>query len=546
MPKNENIDAFWDIEELLPRTPKKAPARRMEPDTTAAEITLAEAEQTADGGIPIPSKKERPERSEAPKKTVLREYTMKDSFVQSVKVMPWPTVFSFYDKFRKDALRHFEREHEACEYVYFFSYMPQYDQMTVAQMAYYLYWRGEIRRGIYLKTDINYLFLYAYEIINLPEKIPPKKGAVLLSRLWSAYRDDFHYLDKYLGEWLCDYCLVHGVSPDWDVVDVFAGEVAGRVSLPEFYLRDKKLPWGLIASVATYDYQKSKYYEPYRAAFDLHIPRAVERAVNRVMMANPEMYGIVPMKTVRDSFSGAVACHSLKFKLEIERYSVRRGAAVGGYDLKHIFSSLIKLCENQLRAVFGIKSRFSPTGVDTALKEELLAYFDEQYPNRNLKKQKKESDEEEAYMALYEPKQNGPADISEALAIEKEAWETAALLSTDDEELVTETLIPPMDEPRKEAVTQDSPFSFGISEDFPSGDFDFIGNLLSETQREALKAALSGSFEAYSRQIGVMAETLRGEINEIAMEEIGDMLIESDFSVLEDYAEDVEAALGAQ
>lgn len=538
MPKNENIDAFWDIEDMLPKREKKAPPRRAPADTAAVEIGLDTAASDTDG-FAIPP---RAERSEPKPPAAIREYKKETGLIRSVRILPWPTVFGFYEKFRRDALHNFSRTHSPCEYVYFFSYMPQYEQMTVSQMAYYLYWRDEIRKGIYLKTDINYLFLYAYEIINLPEKIPPKEGAVLLSRLWGAYRLDFHYLDKYLGEWLCDYCLVHNVSPDWSVLEIFIDEIAGRVSLPEFYLKDGVLPFGMIAAISAYDYKKSKYYEQHRAAYDAHIPAAMVRAVNRIVMKNAEDFGIAPIKSSRDSFSGAIACNSLKFKIEVVRLALRRSASGNACELKTLFANMIKLCENQVRAAVGVKSRFSPTGLTEALKNEIFAYFDGQYPDRNVKKPKHESEEEAAYMALYEPKQNGPADISRALAIEEEAWETAALLATDDdEETATETLTPPI--PEKEEPAQESPFSFGFSEEYPSGDFDFIREALSEEQKKALTAALNGTFASYCRSIGKMEENIRGEINEIAMEYIGDTLIESDFTVIEDYTEDVKHEL---
>ena len=539
MPKNENIDAFWDIEDMLPKRAVKASAPRVPADTSAAEIVLDTPNAKTDD-ILIPPKTERNEgKSEAA--AAVREYRKEGGLIQSVKISPWPTVFGFYEKFKKDALRNFERTHEPCEYVYFFSYMPQYEQMTVSQMAYYLYWRGEVRKNIYLKTDINYLFLYAYEIINLPEKVPPKEGAVLLSRLWGAYREDFRYLDKYLGEWLCDYCLVHNAEPDWTVLEIFADEIAAKVSLPEFYLKNGVLPFGMIAAISAYDYKKSKYYEPNRALYDEHIPAAMEYAANRVIMQNKEYYGIVPMRANRDSFSGAIACNSMKFKIEIMRCALRKSAARSSHDLKTIFANMIKLCENQVRAAVGIKSRFSPTGVDDRLKAEILSYFDGKLPNRNIKKTKQEL-EEEAYMALYEPKQNGPADISRALAIEKEAWDTAALLTTEDEDdIATETLTPPSD--ISESTPKENALSFDFSEDFPSGDFDFIRESLSDEQRKALAEALKGSFSVYCRSIGKMAENMRGEINEIAMAFIGDMLIEEDFSVIEDYTEDVQKIL---
>ena len=531
MPKNENIDAFWDIEDLIPERPKRAMARREFADTAATEIEL---------GAPVKNDGERIPPKAAPEKKpsqLIREYRG-SGLVTSVKILSWPTTFEFYTKFCRDASRYFSLTHEPCEYVYFFSYMPQYEQMTFSQMSYYLYWRSEIRKGNYLKTDINYLFLYIYEIINLTDKIPPSHGAKILSRLWATYRNDFRYLDKYLGEWLCDYCLIHDVSPDWEALKAFSGEIAGKVSLPEFYLKDGEVSFQLIEAVSSYDYKKSKYYEMHAKEYDLHIPRALTRAVNRVIMKNPDDFGICEMTTTRDSYAGAIVSHCSKFKMEIVRYALRKTSAKGDFDLKHIFANLIKLAENQLRGAFGIKSRFSPIIPDSRLKEEILAYFDECLPAKANKKMKKEA-EEEAYMALYEPRQTGMADISRALDIEKQAWETADLLSVDEEEnepspvyaelsigetKPTETLLP--------SVCDD--------------EYGFIAEALSDEQRSALRAALNGGFSAYCRDHGIMAENMRGEINEIAMESIGDMILDGDFSVLEDYFAEIKAALDAE
>ena len=153
--------------------------------------------------------------------------------------------------------------------------------------------------------------------------------------------------------------------------------------------------------------------------------------------------------------------------------------------------------------------------------------------------------EEEAYMALYEPKQSGPADISRALAIEEEAWETAALLSTEDEELIEEAPVLPLAMPTEQSQQEEAGESLGIlfSENSDGDDFDFIETALSDTEREALKAALDGRFSAYCRGIGEIAESVRARINEAAMEAIGDMIIESDFSVLADYIDEIQDKL---
>ena len=552
MPKNENIDAFWDIEDLIPGRPKKTVLRREFADTEATEISLSSP--VGKGGEKIPPRA----TAEGKKENggILREYRG-EGLISFVKILSWPTVFEFYTKFRKDAVRYFSLTHEKCEYVYFFSYMPQYEQMTVSQMSYYLYWRDEARKENYLKTDINYLFLYIYEIINLPDKIAPTEGAKILSRLWRVYRKDFLYLDKYLGEWLCDYCLIHHVSPDWEELDAFCGEIVGKVSLPEFYLRNGEIAWSLIEAISSYDYRKSKYYEAHENEFDLHIPKALEQAVNRVIMKNPEDFGIVALTTSRDSYAGAIVFRGSKFKMEITRYALRKTSGNGEQDLKHIFANLIKFAENQLRGVFGIKSRFSPMISDARLKQEILDYFNECFPS--VGKPKKKKTEEDSYMAFYEPKQTGPADISRALDIEKQAWETADLLSVD-EEAEEPSFMPPI----SFDIPSELPVSVPIPEAFESdrlneqvslvgpaltnseNEFGFVTEILTETQREALRAALMGSFSPYCRSIGVMEENMRGEINEIAMEYIGDMMIDGDFSVLEDYEAEIRAVLDAE
>ncbi len=537
MEKNTSMDEFWDIEELLPARPAKKIKKPDFADTDAIEISVSDAgkKTNADTGFSIPKREE----AKPKEKKILREYEPKQGFLQKVTVSPWPTEFNFYTKFRRDAIRLFEREHEPCEYIYFFSYMPQYDQMTAAQLAYYLYWRGEIRKGIYIKTDINYLFLYTYELLNLPDRVPPKEGAVALSRLWAAYREDFRYLDKYLGEWLCDYCLIHKVEPDWVTLDVFAGEIAAKVAMPEFYLHSGTMTWALISTLSAYDYRKSKYYPDAKESFDTHIPAAVEAIAAKHIAPRLSDYGIESMRMLRDSFSGAVACHDVKFKITVMCTPLRRSA-----ELKQALSGLVKLAENQIRATYGIKSRFLPQGVTEEMKREMIRYFDAVYPDRIGRKKKTAAErEEERYMALYEPKQTGKADISRALAIEEAAWETAELLDTGEDDLLDS--VSDMTTDAQERMPEETAF-FANTEPIPAeeeSEFAFL-HAVSEFERGAVLAASEGAFDRYCRASGKMAAMVRDRINEIASEALGDIIIEEDFSLVSDYAEDILTMLG--
>ena len=51
--------------------------------------------------------------------------------------------------------------------VEFMQYWPTYDVMSPAQQQWYFYWRSEVRQGRLLATDLSYIFVHVYELINL-------------------------------------------------------------------------------------------------------------------------------------------------------------------------------------------------------------------------------------------------------------------------------------------------------------------------------------------------------------------------------------------
>ncbi len=538
--KKEDLDSFWDIADMLPE--KKKPQRKAPVFSDTEAVTIATGDKAHDTSAKIP-----PRMSVTQVVQEGKEYVPESDFIRRVKITPWPTDFSFYRKFRSDALRFFDRTHAPCEYVYFFSYMPQYDQMTSSQMAYYLYWRAEFKRGNYLKADNSYVFLLAYEIINLPDKIPPKEGVMLLAKLWGTYRAEYRYMDKYFGEWLCDYCVIHRVALDFSWLSGFLADAIGEVSVPEFFLEKNKVTTALIAAVCAYDYKKSKYYEACKDAYDTHMPAALSHAVCRVILPNLEKYGIIPVRLVRDSFSGAVVCRTEKYRIELSVYPLKRS-----YEFRQLLSKTAKLCENRIRAAFAIKSRFSPSGLDDEIKCAVNEYFDAIYPDSATSHRKKQAEEEESYMALYEPENKGPADIERALAIEEAAWETAELLETEDDVLAEEEIsfsapetvsILPAEEKSKEIP--DMPFAFDAPMGGEDGDFAFL-LALEPRLKNAVFHAVKGDFAAYCRTLSQMPERLAGEINEIAMDEMGDIILEEDFTLVSDYADEITNVLNKE
>ena len=89
--------------------------------------------------------------------------------IEEIAVRPWPTRYTFYERFRRDAVSLFSLKGEPCEKVPFFSYTPQYAQLSREQRAFYLWWRFRVREGQFPDVDYAYLLLFLYEIVNLPD-----------------------------------------------------------------------------------------------------------------------------------------------------------------------------------------------------------------------------------------------------------------------------------------------------------------------------------------------------------------------------------------
>lgn len=220
MPNREDHtqkDAFWDLEALLPPQKKKMAATPTPRDTEAVELRVPTAPTSSSPFADslfvehaVPLYRERRTPAQEP----LFTYTPADSLLHEVRVYPWRTEYDYYEAFCKHARALFNREGEECPQVEFFSYVPQYNQMTTAQMNFYLWWRSNFRRGVCLPVfHVSYLQLFLYELINVGDLLPPKEGQAQMLRLWLAYRKTHPRLDPLIREWLCDYSLLYRLSP---------------------------------------------------------------------------------------------------------------------------------------------------------------------------------------------------------------------------------------------------------------------------------------------------------------------------------------------
>lgn len=467
------------------------------------------------------------------------EYSPDHGLIKNVKIQRWHTKYSFYEQFRFDAVRCKSIEGKPCPHVPFFSYTPQYRQMSQSQLEYYFYWRSECKRGNFLEADFAYVLLYIYEIINVytpsvdsnePSTDEKFFALDMLTSLWLNYRDKYKALDKYLSEWLPDFCLIHRLPPPAERLSPIIPAIMATTSFLEFFISDTPLsPKSLIAFSSNYDWQKSKYIsdgsDELKSEFRTHI----EGALRCVSESGDKRFNSDSLRTVRgsrDAFCGSLCAHSIKRRIDIEYISYSRSL-----ELRSLVTAIVKYSENKLRAHFGIKSRLKVEGLDGKTKSAIDDYFASVYPadRRYFSKSDEKLREERYYEEMYGALSVG-IDEAEARRLEDMSWSVTERLAAEE---------------------------FGADEtvaDVPTIAEAEIHPVAVETESEAVLSPLHlkvlekiytsnpDAATAICHESGKYPDEIVSEINEYAVDLIGDVIIESvggSYITVEDYAEEI-------
>ena len=138
-------DDFWDIQKLMPTRKQNSTQKPIyRPDiVTPKEHSIPG--NSADG------ENSKLTLTSNEKKTVT--YLPHNRFVKKITVTDYPAGFDFHGAFRNAALLYFDFKAPKCDFVGFYSYMPQYIQLNTEQKAFYFYFRSEVRRKNYVNKS---------------------------------------------------------------------------------------------------------------------------------------------------------------------------------------------------------------------------------------------------------------------------------------------------------------------------------------------------------------------------------------------------------
>lgn len=529
MGKYDDLDAFWDLGRIMPKK------KKMQPFNT----TTSPAEHVIKGSeLDSSERKLTLMRDEVDLEAIEeRSYIPRgNGLIKEVTIRRWVDKYDFYGNFRKAAILYYDYKTEKCDFAPYYSYMPQYSQLTVPQKQYYFYWRDMVRQGRFIKSDYSYLYLFVYEILNLPDKLPPSDGINMLCKLWREYRDELPKIDASFAAWIQDYCLVHEIPCPMDQISEFIFDVISASSFKEFYLSEMGTAGdagtdAMIAYLSDYDFRRCKYRTPEnKEAYNRYMLSAMRRVIFALMNSENPVYDDTKTAViVRDAFPRSLCTHAVKCRLKIKYTPLSKDVK-----LRSIVTMAVRYTENKLRANLGVKSRLAIKDFPDQYKRLIDEYFNSLIGERSAKAKKESLPE---YEALYD----APAEslsISGADKIEQESWLTTARLVGDEYTDEENCSVSDLEEDSKEQLIRDeikAIIDYETDEEI-CADEGAYG--LANDEIYIIKDIIEGRINEFNLEILEKIE----KINERFSEEFGDVIIESDgneYKIIEDYQEDI-------
>ena len=536
MGKYDDLDTFWDLDRIMPKkkklttfntntTPKEHSIEGDALPSSETKLTISQIE----GGL-----EQIEERSYVPERKGL---------IKEVTIVRWIDKYDFYGNFRKAAILYYDYKTDKCDFAPYYSYMPQYSQLTIPQKQYYFYWRDMVRRGKFIKSDYSYLYLFVYEILNLPDKLPPKEGLDMLCKLWREYRNDLPKIDSSFAAWIQDYCLVHELHCPMDQISEFIFDVISASSFKEFYLSEIGIAGdagtdAMIAYLSDYDFRKCKYRTPEnKEAYTKYMLSAMSIVIFALMNREKTVYDSSRVAVIeRDAFPRSLCTHAVKCRLKIKYTPLSQDVK-----LRSIVTMAVRYTENKLRAHLGVKSRLAIKDLPEEYKCLIDGYFNS-LTSEKSERIKKENIPE--YEALYDaPKE--ALSISGADKIEQESWQTTARLVGDDisveeDDIYYSSVMTQYDAMKADSI--DNTLDANFENESCDGECETSAYGLSECEILLILDIIEGRNCNFELE---RSETIE-RINEAFAENFGDVIIELDsdrYRIIEDYQEDVETWL---
>ncbi len=273
-----------------------------------------------------------------------------------------------YGNVSKNMAKYENFEGKQTEFVPFMQYWPSYESMDKKQRAWYFYWRTQVRKSIYLETDLSYIFVHIYELLSGYGWKKPQDGYNQLIALWINYRQHFPKLDNYLNGWLFDFAQIHKI--DFYIPENVECSLPRQSTIRDLMIdehRDDKplkLSFELIDALCDYSLVGSKFYKDgHQLLMKEAIPRIVALA-DAAMIKNKgkgilEIYG--PPKAIKQTYYAFASANCVRPNRPTE-FFVK--AYTSSPKLRNYINELVRYAENVLRELYDCRGRLRGVELD--------------------------------------------------------------------------------------------------------------------------------------------------------------------------------------
>lgn len=429
---------------------------------------------------------------------------------------------------------------------------PVYNNLTIYQLRSYFSWRTLIRNKLYKQTEKSYVFLYIYELLN---KIGVKNeidGLNKIIDLWQNYRVFDNSFDKYLSNWVKDYYIINRINIDFNLIEEeFPIKNNDNLEdISEILIGNYENKLEFLDSISNYHILKSKIMEhKYSFLINLVIPEIFKNfdkyfSENNVSFVNITFGEF--KKKYWNVYENAIYFNNklesdfvFKFKnletyykkgnnyyketFELSQYS----KCIVGYILKNIEITLrecLKFSKNlkvNISSLDELSSNAELYSVVTDKKFNMII-------NNTIKKYLIEHKTEINNIITKEKKEEIVIDANKFNEIRKSSSRIQEKLIVEEENYLEKE-----EQIEIEIINSSQDIFKNLIDNLNTVELDFLKKIVNNEPRNNLID--------YSKQNNILFEIMIENINKVALETIGDNLIEDNSDEIIIYAEYIDS-----
>lgn len=429
---------------------------------------------------------------------------------------------------------------------------PVYNNLTIYQLRSYFSWRTLIRNKLYKQTEQSYVFLYIYELLN---KIGVKNeidGLNKIIDLWQNYRAFDNSFDKYLSNWVKDYYIINRINIDFNLIEeefpIKNNDNLENIS--EILIGNYENKLEFLDSISNYHILKSKIMEhKYSFLINLVIPKIFKNLDKYFSENNVSFVNITFgefKKKYWNVYENAIYFNNklesdfvFKFKnletyyrkgnnyyketFELSQYS----KCIVGYILKNIEITLrecLKFSKNlklNISSLDELSSNAELYSIVTDKKFNMII-------NNTIKKYLIEHKTEINNIITKEKKEEIVIDANKFNEIRKSSSRIQEKLIVEEENYLEKE-----EQVEIEIINSSQDIFKNLVDNLNNIELDFLKKIVNNEPRNNLID--------YSKQNNILFEIMIENINKVALETIGDNLIEDNSDEIIIYAEYIDS-----